>query len=655
MLLTRLFTHVMSSFLELSNDCYILCDRVMHPLAPHYERKTRSDHGTKRCRSSNLSSSYNVLDRPSSSHYIDENNDEIDEESFHSNTPLPSQLINSLSNVIPSVFENLPHENQTIHTKRIFKKRIIKKAKSNKSKHGVERAKSKVKPSEDINLEYICLEKKILEEDVEKIIEGEDEESYASEFANSIFLDEEYSRTRIEPGSHKENPETFDDDEDDVDKKKDDKKDDDDDDDNDDRDDHALIITRVTELTATVSPTPATTSQDQSNSKPTSSKTKVFLGSIAQMSRRRGQLRKHMKHTFVTNTYFQEKMKEMSDTLNNLVPELIVAKTNDLIKVAVPRMVNYAVKKDREISTSNVPELISREFVMKLNLQDQVDDPELWDVLKHKFEKYSASFDPCRTDAFRKQDHDDRQEDDAPPKEEKRAKRQKTSKGLKFASKWDAWVEDTVIDEDGVIPENETLDLIEEFHNVDKHVLTIFDHEIIKATLRDMMSNQFKDAEEYAYHLEKSKNYYRNSEERKYVLSLHKIHAIQFPEEDLEEKMNRWADFKYLNKNNIEDMYYLFLNKKVNYRENKLLNSLMTFIRSRVIWERVHDFQLGIESYQKEFCKEVKLKIFETEFLKKAPLLGELDLEIMKAYDREITKRLRRRVYMRRWESFANG
>ncbi|GJT96027.1 hypothetical protein Tco_1091545 [Tanacetum coccineum] len=28
------------------------------------------------------------------------------------------------------------------------------------------------------------------------------------------------------------------------------------------------------------------------------------------------------------------------------------------------------------------------------------------------------------------------------------------------------------------------------------------------------------------------------------------------------------------------------------------MNSLITFIRSRVIWERVHDFQLGIESYQ---------------------------------------------------------
>ncbi|GJU33851.1 hypothetical protein Tco_1182205, partial [Tanacetum coccineum] len=286
---------------------------------------------------------------------------------------------------------------------------------------------------------------------------------------------------------------------------------------------------------------------------------------------------------------------------------------------------------------------------------------------------------------------------------------------------------------------------------------------------------------------------YGNTKKKRYVLSLYKIHAISFPEKDLEEKLIRWvrkefktfneearlsiqhwadtwhkrmyklnnmkvkdnpeelfsdhrivevvrvrteqqygldymnqiimmrendkpysfseADFKHLNKNDIEDMYYLCLNKKVNYHENKLLNSLMTFIKSRVIWERVHDFHRGIESYQikinltaptlifpgieacdpysivdeprlgliylnnKEvkwvmdlveivkFCdatlervlKEVKLKIFETEFLKKAPLLGDLDLKIMKTYEREITNRLRHREQMRRWEPFVNG
>ncbi|GJS12701.1 hypothetical protein Tco_0407173 [Tanacetum coccineum] len=127
--------------------------------------------------------------------------------------------------------------------------------------------------------------------------------------------------------------------------------------------------------------------------------------------------------------------------------------------------------------------------------------------------------------------------------------------------------------------------------------------------------------------------------------------------------------------------------------------------------ERVHDFQLGIESYQikinltaptlifpgieecdpfsiidkpttgliylnnknekrfmdleelSKFCdatlekvqKEVKMKIFETEFMKKTPLLGSLDLKIMKAYEREIMKRLSHREQMRRWESFVNG
>nr|GEX31449.1 hypothetical protein [Tanacetum cinerariifolium] len=41
---------------------------------------------------------------------------------------------------------------------------------------------------------------------------------------------------------------------------------------------------------------------------------------------------------------------------------------------------------------------------------------------------------------------------------------------------------------------------------------------------------------------------------------------------------------------------------------------------------------------------EVKLEIFETKFQKKAPLLGGLDPDIMKAYEREITKRLRHRA-----------
>ncbi|GKC86867.1 hypothetical protein Tco_1147516 [Tanacetum coccineum] len=99
MLLTRLFKHVVSVSPELAFDHFLSHDRAMHPLAPHYERKTRADRGKKRPRESNASSSSTTLNHPSSSlpldHMVDENNDE----SFHSNSSSPSLQISSSSNV----------------------------------------------------------------------------------------------------------------------------------------------------------------------------------------------------------------------------------------------------------------------------------------------------------------------------------------------------------------------------------------------------------------------------------------------------------------------------------------------------------------------------------------------------------------------------
>nr|GEY39036.1 hypothetical protein [Tanacetum cinerariifolium] len=68
---------------------------------------------------------------------------------------------------------------------------------------------------------------------------------------------------------------------------------------------------------------------------------------------------------------------------------------------------------------------------------------------------------------------------------------------------------------------------------------------------------------------------------------------------------------KYLNKNDIEDMYLLCINGKVkDYRESGLLGSLVVFIRATVIWERVHDFQLGMESYQQKINLTAQTIIF---------------------------------------------
>ncbi|GJS78288.1 retrovirus-related pol polyprotein from transposon TNT 1-94 [Tanacetum coccineum] len=242
-----------------------------------------------------------------------------------------------------------------------------------------------------------AVEKKHLDEDVEKIVEGEDEESYASKFADFVFLDEEDSGTRLEPESHKENPEIVDDDDDDEEEKKDDKKDDDnDDDDNDDHDDHALVRNKVTgssevrnekmqtpipsplrsprtdlsldktisqELTTTLSPTLATTTQDQSKAKCISSKYKNILGALNRICRRQGFMIKQMEKKFVTNHEFQGIKENIDRVLHEIIPHIASNATNDIIKDNLPRVIVDAVIKERDTLQAIVHALIYKEFV----------------------------------------------------------------------------------------------------------------------------------------------------------------------------------------------------------------------------------------------------------------------------------------------------
>ncbi|GJV07182.1 hypothetical protein Tco_1344838 [Tanacetum coccineum] len=90
MLLTRLFKHIVSNSPELSDDRYILCDRVMYHLAPYYERKTRADHGMKRCRQLNSASSSSVFIHTSPSNHLDDKDDENEEDTSRASTPSPS-------------------------------------------------------------------------------------------------------------------------------------------------------------------------------------------------------------------------------------------------------------------------------------------------------------------------------------------------------------------------------------------------------------------------------------------------------------------------------------------------------------------------------------------------------------------------------------
>ncbi|GJZ24061.1 hypothetical protein Tco_0561520 [Tanacetum coccineum] len=115
MLLTRLFKHVVSVSHELAFDHYLSHDRAMHPLAPHYERKTRVNWGKKRPRESNAGSS-STLNHPSSSHQLDDSIEESDDESFHPNPSSLFQNISSSLNNVSRVHQNPPRESHYLNT-----------------------------------------------------------------------------------------------------------------------------------------------------------------------------------------------------------------------------------------------------------------------------------------------------------------------------------------------------------------------------------------------------------------------------------------------------------------------------------------------------------------------------------------------------------
>ncbi|GJZ73012.1 hypothetical protein Tco_0637158 [Tanacetum coccineum] len=270
---------------------------------------------------------------------------------------------------------------------------------------------------------------------------------------------------------------------------------------------------------------------------------------------------------------------------------------------------------------------------------------------------------------------------------------------------FDAWMEDAGTDDDEVPDDKVSQELLEEMSGE-------IDETQLQKSVDAMLRQRFNLGEEHQYHVDQMQNYLKsnivwesrkerltlptpkkkalvvhscqrdpkaplmtllnqdlfylkhgNSGSKKYILSLHKYHAVSFPDDDIKERTSRWVskrlkkfnvyarygvehwknmwakqdhirrqkqlrdnphevyseskiveiikttyelghehkfiteiivrrangkidpitepDYKYLNKNDIEDMYLLCINDKVkDYRETWLLGSLVVFIRA---------------------------------------------------------------------------
>nr|GEV02085.1 hypothetical protein [Tanacetum cinerariifolium] len=283
---------------------------------------------------------------------------------------------------------------------------------------------------------------------------------------------------------------------------------------------------------------------------------------------------------------------------------------------------------------------------MKDDPQLQQQDIAIWLALQMKFERLQVPQKTCRIPTVHPRDHDD-PHDDAHPKGENSAKWQKTSE----------YETDSYASDDDEIPTKQvSQDIMKEESRkeilVSPHprkttpivlscqrdpeapTLSLMNQDLSylkKGNLgpEKTVSKCVKKFNPYAqYGVEHWKNphakifYIRKQKElvepKEVIYSNSKIiqviktywelgHEHKFITEIIVRRANKCIvsitepDFKNLNKNDIEDMYLLIMNGKVpDYAETRLLWSLSVFIRSLVIRERVHDFQLGIESYQQK-------------------------------------------------------
>ncbi|GJR47650.1 hypothetical protein Tco_1315753 [Tanacetum coccineum] len=317
-----------------------------------------------------------------------------------------------------------------------------------------------------------------------------------------VEKDNDDSKDRIEPRSHKDNPEVVVDDDDKESEK---------------QDDEMGSLEVRNEETQTTIPTPLSSPRKiLSSDKKTFQELTDIVSNPTISTSKLPQVKKRISSKY---SHLPGALRRMCR--RQVIPQIAENVTNDLIEANLKPCIVNTIIEDRDAFRSEVPAFVSQEFKtharkiitklfeyfvqsnviyvhpttsssnptdssanlqyqlylkMKRNLQDQADNITLWEALRHKFENSSTSNTSCREDDFHSY-HDEHQDDDAPPEGEKILKSSKNQH-----QEWDAWEEENFVDEDEVIPEDVTPELIAESQNVNKRVPTIFDHARIEAT-----------------------------------------------------------------------------------------------------------------------------------------------------------------------------
>ncbi|GJU22377.1 hypothetical protein Tco_1155719 [Tanacetum coccineum] len=174
------------------------------------------------------------------------------------------------------------------------------------------------------------VQEKLDKEEIDKMVEGNtDEESYASVFVDYLLNDKgadvDDTGSKIEHESQKENPECVSDD-DETKKEKEVAQDMNEKETEEVGKEHNIVEKEV---------------EDETN---------VEAKKTEEVVKRRNLIRSHIKKKFITLEFFVEKIQEVLNHCDTIVPELTVTKINEMLKKEMPHLVKLAVDKDREVS-----------------------------------------------------------------------------------------------------------------------------------------------------------------------------------------------------------------------------------------------------------------------------------------------------------------
>ncbi|GJX67209.1 hypothetical protein Tco_0302936 [Tanacetum coccineum] len=293
---------------------------------------------------------------------------------------------------------------------------------------------------------------------------------------------------------------------------------------------------------------------------------KRYKSFFHELQGRYGYLFAHLRASFMPRKSFNT----LADNLHDVMVETLPSMVNKHIKEQVVKQV---VKQVPEQVRNQVPERGNIQAQISTQIKNAIANVILLKLMHPymKFERNTVLQTACRTLAVRPRDQDD-PHDDAHPEGENSAKRQKTSEYEAYvsgeSSSGQVFQEEQAPSTSGNQEQDDDFDFWTDSYASD-------DDEIPRKKLsKDPEAPALSLINQDLLYLKKG-----NSGPEKIVLSLHKFPAIIFNDDDIEERTSRWVP---------------------DYADTGLLWSLSVFIRSTVIWERVHDFQLGIESYQQK-------------------------------------------------------